>query len=196
MIGYAPINQFKGGVRMRTINKIIRRKIVEITICLAIIICSAGLWGFWQNENIAYAKTYDTTSYAYVNVSQYQNYEMVPMKDQEALKYLYPMKVTLEKNIISETHYILAMRVAKSSNMDLSSIKLSIDNQVYFLQDRFYKEDNTYIYYLIDEGGLKEPTKEYYLNIWLDENASKTHQKQMFRYDFINLELNEELAML
>ena len=61
---------------MRTINKIIRRKIVEITICLAIIICSAGLWGFWQNENIAYAKTYDTTSYAYVNVSQYQNYEI------------------------------------------------------------------------------------------------------------------------
>ncbi len=181
---------------MKYLNKLIRHKIIEITICLLIIVVSFPVWGLWQNDNIVYAKTYDNTSYAYVNVSMYQNYEMYPMKDMEALKYLYPMKVTLEKSVVSSTHYTLVIRVSKNSNIDLSEIKLSINNQVYFLNELFYKEDDNYIYYLIDEGVLKELSKEYYLNIWLDENATLTQQKKTFLYDIVNLELNTNLTVI
>ena len=161
-----------------------------------IIIGSVPLWSLWQNSKVAYAKTYDHTSYAYVTVSMYQNYEMYPMKEEEALKHLYPMKVTLAKNLIADTHYTLVLRVSKKSNIDASFLKLSIDNQIYFLQERFYKEDDTYSYYLIEEGMLKDTEKEYSLNIWLDYNASITEQKKIFLYDIMNLELNEELQMI
>ncbi|HIQ94414.1 TPA: hypothetical protein IAB29_04730 [Candidatus Ventrenecus stercoripullorum] len=181
---------------MKYINRIIRRKIMEITICCILVISSVPLWNLWQNDNIAYAKTYENTSYAYVTVSRYQKYEMVPMKDQEALRYLYPMKVTLTKTLISDTHYTLVIRVSKKSNIDLSSIKVSINNQIYFLQDRFYKEDASYNYYLIEEGVLKEPEKDYSLNIWLDENATTEKQKKNFLYDIINLELNNDLPTI
>ena len=90
---------------------------MEITICCILVISSVPLWNLWQNDNIAYAKTYENTSYAYVTVSRYQKYEMVPMKDQEALRYLYPMKVTLTKTLISDTHYTLVIRVSKKSNI-------------------------------------------------------------------------------
>ena len=178
---------------MKYINQLIRRKIVEITICCIIIIISVPLWNLWPKDTIAYAKTYDNTSFAYVTVSMYQHYQMVPMKDQEALKYLYPMKVTLAKNIIAETHYTLVIRVSKKSNIDLSTLKLSINNQIYFLKERFYKEDDTYNYYLIDEDALKEPEKEYSINIWLDENTTVETQNKNFLYDIINLELNKDL---
>lgn len=202
VVGYALINAdyyffyVLGVEKMKYLNKLIRHKMIEITICLLIIVVSFPVWGLWQNDNIAYAKSYDNTSYAYVNVSMYQNYEMYPMKDMEALKYLYPMKVTLEKSVVSSTHYALVMRVSKNSNIDLSEIKLSINNQVYFLNEHFYKEDDNYIYYLIDEGVLKELSKEYYLNIWLDENATLTQQKKTFLYDIVNLELNTNLTAI
>lgn len=181
---------------MEYITRIIRRKIIEITVCCILIISSVPLWSLWKNNNIVYAKTYDNTSYAYVTVSRYQKYEMVPMKDQEALKYLYPMKVTLAKNLISDTHYTLVLRVSKKSNINLSSIKYSINNQIYFLKERFYEEDDTYSYYLLEEGILKETKKEYNLNIWLDYNTSTKEQQKLFLYDIINLELNKELQTI
>jgi len=168
---------------MKNIQIIMRHKILEITLWLMLIIVSFPLWELWREREITKVSLYNN-SYAYVSVNSYQNYSLYPMKDEVAMKHLFPMKVEVKRDTIETSKYTLVFRINKKTSVDLDYLKFSVNDQIYFFRDRFWKEDQTYSYYLIDEHVLDEVTMVYYINIWLDSLYSGSFET--IDYDIVN----------
>ena len=173
---------------MKVINKIIRYKIAEIIFCVLIIVVSFFSWDYIPREGLDIAKMYDRTSLAYVDVSGYQNVKFYPMNDEAALKYLQPMSVSLNNETNINYSYHVGFRVSKDSTLDVNYIKYSIGNDKYLLNEHFYKEDNKYRYYLIDEGEIKASNKMYNIRLWLDENTPEEELGHVFKYSLLNFD--------
>lgn len=150
---------------------------------------SFPIWGIWQDkESYSLAKLYSNTSLCNVSISQYQNYQMYPMKDDIAMHYLNPMKVTLSTNTTVNNQYTLVLRLSKHSTMNPDILKISINSQIYLLSSLYQKQDDNYSYYLIDQGTLTD-IKIYNINIWMDYDLSGNEDlNTTLTYDIINLD--------
>lgn len=176
---------------MKNINKVIRHKIIEITICLLFIIVSFPMWEiFMKEEQFVLASTYAQSSLVSTEIINNQNYSFYPISDDVAMKYLVPMEVTLKSSSTYHSFFSLVMKVDKRSSLSFKSFKISVDQRIYWLKDLYLYEDSDFIYFLLSQGDIQNSNHQeiFKINLWLDSQALYPEYDATFLYQIINLE--------
>lgn len=169
---------------MNNIMKMIYRKMFEITFCLIFVGVSYVIWEIClENNAIKMASIYEKSSYCYVNANKAQA-SLLALSDEQVNKHLESDHITLKRDTTYHSSYHVVLKINKNDIIDDSKIKIQIDNDIYYLQERFLNEDETSKYYLIEDGNLEQDSKEIMMKLWLDKDNSI--KQQVLNYTVIN----------
>lgn len=174
---------------MNNLNKMIRTKVLEIFFVILFIIGTYIPWNsLHTSETYELLKRPNPTSYAYVDVIKYNNYEMYPMKDDTAIKMLMPNSLQVINSTYLDSGYSLGIRIKKESTLDYKTIKISFHEKVFYLKEFFTKEDENYYYFLLEQGSIKANTLSYDIKMWIEETPETNVYGKKLIYDFVNLD--------
>lgn len=178
---------------MKKIDKIIHLKLIEITIMLIIIIISFPLWKkLEQNEIMTTAALYDNARYTYIDVENYSNGPMFPIKDDEALNELKPTSLKLINETNTTEDFTIIMKVSKTSTLDYRCLNIAIDRQKKNLKNLYLFDDADSFYFSLKSDTIKGETKEYDFLIWMDSSTNNDMMGKSLSYSF---ELQEGLMI-
>lgn len=176
---------------IKSINKLIISKIIEIMFSIAFIVVSIPLITNLNNSNaLKEAAAYDKISYNSLKIDNPINYDMYPMTNEDAINNLIPCKLTISNESNTSEKYTLILKISKKSTMDYKYLNISVDNEIYSLEELKYDEDDYNIIFKLEEGILVANNKTYLTKIWLNENANNDQQATTLSYSFDLLKKN------
>lgn len=164
---------------IKKINKLITKKILEILIVTAFVFLSLPLWDHFEKQNaFALASAYSTTNYLSLDIENPINYSMYPMTDDFAMQKLGPCHLKVINDTLTNENYVLYLTIAKNSTIDYHYLKISINNQIHFLENLITKTDTNNYYFALDQDSLLGDAKNYEIKLWLDEKTGDEMQNK------------------
>lgn len=169
----------------RDINKLIIKKIVEITFVLCFVFISAFLWHGNKTQTVLSSlATYSNINYTDINIKNPISYNMFPMSDDDAMQSLEPCLISLFNGTYTPEYYILVLKIDKKSTLDYNYLNIGIDNFVFSLKDLDRKDDDDYYIFVLDNDSIIGETKEYKVRMWLNTMAQNDMQAKEIIMDF------------
>jgi len=171
------------------INKMIRRTILEIVLVISFVIISIPIWNSFNLEKYAsIAMYYDNIKYNYLEVSDYSDYVLYQVNDNEAKEVIKPITLSIKNDSNIQETYALWIVVSKTSTLEVSAVKISVENNVKLLSDLENYEDEDNYYFLLTEGNMvsKELAKD--IQLWIDINYNDIITDKYLSFDFANIE--------
>lgn len=174
---------------VKDINKIIRRKVIEILFVLAFICGSAYLWQSEKTHELLNSiATFSNTSNLGLSIKNQINYSMYPMTDEKALEKLVPCTVIVSNGTYKTENYTLVLKLDKASTLDYKYLHISIDDTIYALSALKKEVTDNEIIFILDENSITAENKEYNVRLWLNTLAGNDMQakKLIIHFDLIN----------
>ncbi len=174
---------------MKVINRMIRRTIIEIVVVIAMVLISIPVWKSFDLEKYAsVAMYYENMSYNYLDVSDYSDYILYQVNDEDAIKHIKPITLNLSNNSNTLEEYAVWMVVSKNSTLDIRSIKLNLDGLTKKLSDlEMYEDEETY-YYLLFDGNLLSNNIIKDIKIWIDIDYPESIENKYLSFEFQNIQ--------
>ncbi len=170
---------------MKTINKIIRWKIIEITMMLVVIAVSYPLWKTLNiGEHLSTAAFYDQAQYTYLKVNHSPQGPMFPMDNEVAINTLNPMTISVVNESLTKENFNLIMKVSKTSTLDYNCLNVLFQAEVKSLKELYTYEDADHYYFLITSDSIVGETKDYNLLMWMDYRTGNEMQGKTLNYAF------------
>lgn len=157
------------------INRILFFKIIEILLSF-FFFCFA----FYLYFRIYIVKLSDlnthSLNYTYLDIQDMFDEEMYPMTDKDALAFLKPCILTVTNYEEYEEDYVLVLKLDKISTIDYHSLHISVNGDVYALEDLDREEEKEYIYFFLDADSLRHESKKIEVQLWLHEKVGNEMQ--------------------
>lgn len=174
---------------MNIINRRIMKIIFEMIITISIVGISIPVWNN-SIGNTSYAKIadyYSSGSYKKLNIEKLQDMKLnniAPMEDKKALNQEGTIiKITNGSNY--NVSYKFYMKIDKDSTIDPETLKVSINNEIYYLQDKYTKETKNNYYYLLDNNEIQNNSEIYDIKLWISSETGNEMQNKTLAYDFV-----------
>lgn len=163
----------------RNLNRLIIAKLVEIVFVCAFVYISITLHQTLQNlQSVAYVPSMDRLNYTSLVVENPIHYLMFPMDNDVAMQKLEPTRLRIINESLTEEAYTLVLEISKNSTLDFHCLNISIDKEIFALQDLTKKEDSNNIYFILDEDSIIGSTKEYEIKLWMDAATGNEMQNK------------------
>lgn len=179
---------------VRDINKLIVKKVLEIVFLFFFVFFATFLWRTSGKEYLlASVSGKERLNYTDLQIENPIQYEMYPMRNQEALSRLKPCILTVSNNTYTEESYMLVLRIAKSSSLDYKVLNLSINGVVSSLTDLPRLEETEDYYFVLDQNSMKGSEKKYHVLLWMDASTGNEMQSKSL---FMGFEIMNEVTKL
>lgn len=169
----------------KDINRLILKKILEITFVLCFAIVSTYLW---QSKNAQLfsnsISTFSSMHYTNIKVDSPIQYNMFPMRDEEAMQNLKPCIVSVINGTYILEEYTLILKIDKNSTLDYQFLNIGIDNMIYSLKDLYRQEEDNYYIFVLDTAQILGNTKKYEVRLWLNSMTGNDQQSKTLIMDF------------
>lgn len=171
---------------MKQINQIIHFKIFEISIMILVIILSFPLWKKLNiDETIATAAYYNKATFSYLDIEEPKKGPMVPIPTHEILNSEKKTKIKVINDTKTQEEYNLLLKLDKKSTLDYHCLNIEFANEVTPLEEKYYYEDEEYIYFSLIIDTIYAEQKDYDFMIWLDYyRTGNDMQGKMLNYNF------------
>lgn len=170
--------------------KIINREIFRISIELISLICLIVFTYFWWSKlNITqyadFVKQGSKPSLELKLIQRIENYNLFPLSDELAIENIMPGIIRVENYTSVAKNYNLIFMIDKNdTTLDYNIIKVSINDEIYYLKDIDREEDMEVVYFIFNEDTVKD-YKDYQIRIWMDEEAKESDGfRKYFSYSF------------
>lgn len=171
---------------IRDINKLIIKKEIEIAFVICFLIVSIFLWK--NNNTQSVIAAFQDLSYTNLNIENSIDYSMFPMTDEDAMKNLNPCYITVSNDTYSLEDYTLVFVVNKSSTLDYHFLNISVNNEIYSLNDLETIESEEEVSFILARDSIVGDMETYVVRLWLNTMAGNDMQnKELIMYfDLLN----------
>ena len=127
----------------------IRRYIIEIIITIVFVIITVPIWdSFTNNSHIL-------SAYNSINVVlDFDGFSMLTNSDKDNYKTIKPSNISIRNITDEKQNYSLYYTYAKKSTIPYDDLFISINDNIYSLNEIKYIEDSDYYYFLIESNDL------------------------------------------
>lgn len=161
---------------IKNINKLIIKKIIEIVFVACFLFVSIFLWK--NNITQATIAAFQNSSYVNFNIENPIDYSMFPMTDKDALKNLNPCYITVSNETYTMEDYSLVFVVNKSSTLDYHFLHISVNDNVYSLNDLETLENEEEISFILVTDSIVGNLETYAIRLWLNTMAGNEMQNK------------------
>lgn len=170
---------------IKEIDKLIRIKVLEIVFLVAFVMVSTSLWKSSSTEELfSMVSSFGNLSYTSIQIENPIQYEMFPMRNQDALKNVKPCVVLVSNDTYTEEEYMLVLKIDKSSTLDYHVLNISMGGEVFSLKDLPLLEETLNYYFVLDENKLKGDKRRYEIQLWMDASAGNEMQSKSLAMNF------------
>lgn len=170
---------------MKIINKLIKKKCIEIMIAATIIIVSFPLWQSMDiGDYTATAAFYNEAQYTYLNITDNQINNLYPIKTDNAIKNLKKSKIEIINDTKTSEEYSLLLKIEKNSTLDYNVLNIALNDSVHPLKDLLIVEDANNYYFSLYTNSIVGKKETLSFIMWMDEKTGNEMQNKTLNYSF------------
>lgn len=170
---------------MKRIDDIIHWKLMEIIFLIFVVLISFPLWENLKiDEAMTAAAFSDDVRYTYLSVEGRKLESMYPLKNEEAIQKLKPIRLRLTNNTKIKEDYTIIIKIKKDSTMDYRCLNIAFDEKVNRLEDLYFSDDDDNFYFILKTDTIRGEIKEYNVLIWMDVSSDPEMASKTLHYSF------------
>lgn len=164
-------------------DKNVKKLVKSVILTTFLVLISIPIWESAQNKSNSLLAFNDVRNIS-VSIGDFETLTMI--EDERALENIIPTNIALRNQNSFAKEYDLIFLINKNSTVDYNYVRVSIDDNIYKLNEMNKTEDEVNYYFNLEKRELnKYTTEEVNARIWLDGNFNLENNNLSLTSNFI-----------